>query len=113
MPRAIILAVLMLATARLSGAQNLPAELIARAREIHRRAIVVDTHADTTQRMLDEGFDLGARDKDGHLDIPRMREGGLGAEFFSFCVHPKSTAHFLAPGLAEIDAVLRQAERHA
>ena len=44
-------------------------------------------HDDTTQRMLfDKTFDLGARHADGNIDIPRMREGGLDALFFSIWV---------------------------
>lgn len=55
-----------------------------RAASLHRRALVLDTHADTPQRLLfDKAFDLGRRDADGHVDIPRMREGGLDAVFFS------------------------------
>jgi membrane dipeptidase len=87
-------------------------ELLKRAREIHRRAIVIDTHADTPLRLLDEGLDLGARSKEGHLDLPRMREGGLGAEFFSIYVSPRFAPHFLARGMAEIGAVLEQVEKH-
>lgn len=49
----------------------------------HAGAIVVDTHDDTTQRLLFEDFDFAARHDDGHLDIPRMREGGLDALFLS------------------------------
>jgi membrane dipeptidase len=56
----------------------------ARARRLHTRAIVIDTHADTTQRMFfDESFDIGIRSNTGTIDIPRMREGGLDALFFS------------------------------
>ena len=53
------------------------------ARELHFQSIVIDTHDDTTQRLLDPKFDLGARHSDGSIDIPRMREGGLSAIFFS------------------------------
>jgi membrane dipeptidase len=56
----------------------------ARARDIHARALVIDTHVDTPQRMLfEESFDLGVRNVSGSVDIPRMREGGLDALFFS------------------------------
>ena len=56
----------------------------ARARELHARAIVVDTHDDTTMRLLsDPAFDLGARNSTGSIDIARMRQGGLDALFFS------------------------------
>ena len=59
----------------------------ARAKQLHDRAIVIDSHDDTTQRLLfDKTFDLGARHKNGNIDIPRMREGGLDALFFSIWV---------------------------
>jgi membrane dipeptidase len=58
-----------------------------RASQIHRRAIVVDTHDDTTQRLLyDKTFDIGRRHDNGSIDVPRMREGGLDALFFSIWV---------------------------
>ena len=56
---------------------------------VHRRAIAVDMHADTTQRMVDEKVDLMQRLPDGHFDTVRAREGGLGAQFFSIWVEPQ------------------------
>src|SRR5438094_6679042 len=62
-------------------------QVSARAKRLHDRAIVVDTHDDTPQRLLfDKNFNIGTRNKDGHVDIPRMREGGLDALFFSIWV---------------------------
>lgn len=55
---------------------------------IHRRAIAVDMHADTTQRLVDENVDLTKRLADGHLDTVRAQEGGLDAQFFSIWVEP-------------------------
>ncbi|MBI3406237.1 MAG: membrane dipeptidase [Acidobacteria bacterium] len=59
-----------------------------KARKLHYRAIVVDTHDDTTGRMLsaEDGFELGKRNATGHIDIPRMREGGMDAIFFSIYI---------------------------
>jgi len=48
--------------------------------------IIVDGHIDTPQRMLDMKADITARLPDGHIDVPRMREGGLTAAFFSIWV---------------------------
>src|SRR5690348_13211572 len=48
--------------------------------------IIVDGHIDTPQRMLDMKADISARLPDGHVDVPRMREGGLTAAFFSIWV---------------------------
>jgi len=56
---------------------------------IHRRAIVIDMHADTTQRLVDENVDLAQRLSDGHLDAVRAKEGGLDAQFFSIWVEPE------------------------
>src|ERR1051326_386330 len=54
-----------------------------RAKKLHFSSIVVDTHDDTTQLMIEKKFDLGERHTLGSIDIPRMREGGLSAIFFS------------------------------
>jgi membrane dipeptidase len=56
---------------------------------IHRRAVAIDMHADTPQRLLDEQVDLSQRLTDGHFDSVRAREGGLDAQFFSIWVEPQ------------------------
>ncbi len=61
-------------------------ELSSRAREIHFASLVFDTHADTPQRFFFDQFDLGPRDAEGCVDIPRLREGGVGAIFFALWV---------------------------
>src|SRR2546422_402340 len=48
--------------------------------------IIVDGHIDTPQRILDMKADSSARLTDGHIDVPRMREGVLPAAFFSIWV---------------------------
>jgi membrane dipeptidase len=55
----------------------------AKARAIQDSALVVDTHADTPQRFLDEGFDIGSTDPNdiGHISLDKARRGNLGAEF--------------------------------
>jgi membrane dipeptidase len=58
------------------------------ALSIHRRAIIVDMHADTTQRLVDEKVDLEKQLSDGHLDAVRAKAGGLDAQFFSIWVDP-------------------------
>lgn len=58
------------------------------AATVHRDAIAIDMHADTTQRMVDENVDLTQRLADGHFDSVRAREGGLDAQFFSIWVEP-------------------------
>src|SRR3984957_16780592 len=86
-----------------------------RASSLHASAIVVDTHADTPQRFLDEGFDIGSTDpKDvGHVSLDKARRGNLGAEFFSIWVDPETNrGHFARHTFDLIDSVYEQAARH-
>ena len=85
------------------------------ARAIHNSAIVVDTHADTPQRFLYEGFDIGKSDpKDiGHISLDKARAGNLAAEFFSIWADPETTrGHFAQATFDMIDSVYQQAARH-
>jgi membrane dipeptidase len=82
---------------------------------IHNSAIVIDTHADTPQRFLDDNFDIGSTDpKDfGHISLDKARNGNLGAEFFSIWVEPETNqGHFAQHTLDLIDSVYVQAARH-
>jgi membrane dipeptidase len=86
-----------------------------KARAVHDSAIVIDTHADTPQRFLDENFDIGSTDpKDiGHISLDKARAGNLGAEFFSIWVDPETNqGHFAQHTLDLIDSVYEQAARH-
>ncbi|MBO0725132.1 MAG: membrane dipeptidase, partial [Blastocatellia bacterium] len=98
------------------SAQTEDAKLRERAMKLHREAIVIDTHNDVTSPMTDEGFDLGARDTSGktQTDIPRMKEGGLSAEFFAIYVAAKYAKEGGAArrALDMIDGVYEQARRH-
>lgn len=85
-----------------------------RAMNLHFSSIVIDTHDDTTQRFLDNSFDLGARNALGSIDIPRMKEGGLGAIFFSVWIPSKITGpEAVKRALAQIDAVREQVRKHS
>jgi membrane dipeptidase len=87
----------------------------AKARAIQQSAIVVDTHADTPQRFLDEGFDIGSTDPNdiGHISLDKAHRGNLGAEFFSIWVDPvTSQGHFAQHTFDLIDSVYEQAAHH-
>jgi membrane dipeptidase len=86
-----------------------------RAQKLHDSALIIDTHADTPQRFLDEGFDIGSTDpKDlGHISLDKARRGNLGAEFFSIWVEPDTNqGHFARHTFDLIDSVYEQAARH-
>jgi membrane dipeptidase len=104
------LSVVVLATALPLAAQNLNPR---NAEEVHQSAIVIDTHADTTQRLLDENYDLADPLNGGNLNFDSAQKGNLGAEFFSIWVEPELyKGHYARRTLELIDAVYRQAARH-
>ncbi len=80
---------------------------------VHRSAIVIDTHADTPQRFLDENYDLGMPLNGGNLNLESARKGNLGAEFFSIWVEPKiNEGHYAKKTLELIDSVKQQVAKH-
>ncbi len=86
-----------------------------RALEIHRKAIVIDTHNDVTTPMTNDAYDLsGTPPTPYRTSIERMKEGGLNAEFFSLYVKPWYVEHGGAARrtLDMIDSVYRAVERH-
>lgn len=96
-----------------------PLTLEERAAKLQRESIVVDTHDDVTSAILEDGFDLGKPDGHTATDLPKMRAGGIGAEFFSIYVDPRfylhPSAHDGGPArraLDMIDITYQQIERH-
>ena len=88
-------------------------ELSSRAREIHFSSLVFDTHADTPQRLFFDHFDLASRDAEGCVDIPRLREGGVGAIFFALWVPVEITGAAATRRARDLlDATLKQIEIH-
>jgi membrane dipeptidase len=89
--------------------------ITARARQIHDSALIIDTHADTPQRFLDQGFDIGSTDPNdiGHISLDKAKRGNLGAEFFSIWVDPQTNqGNFAKHSFDLIDSVYEQAAHH-
>ena len=86
-----------------------------RARRIHFSSIVLDTHNDTPSRFFSKTYDLGKRNPDGHIDIPRMREGGLNAIFFSVYIFDEHVTGSPAvqKALDQIDAIHENVRKHS
>ena len=84
-----------------------------KAKKLHFSSMVVDTHDDTTQLLLDPKFDLADHHSSGSIDIPRMREGGMSAIFFSIWIPSKITGPTaVQKALDQIDAVREQIRKH-
>ena len=91
----------------------------ARAARIHKAAIVVDTHIDTTMMLGREGWDFMVRheakrgEDSNHVDLPRIREGGLDGAFFSIYMPGTITGpEAVKRALTLIDHVRSLAEQH-
>ncbi|HTZ31542.1 MAG TPA: dipeptidase [Methylomirabilota bacterium] len=101
-----LLGVLMTATSQAQSVSD-------QAKKLQSSSIVIDTHDDTTQRLLNPSFDLTARHSDGNIDIPRMRDGGLSAIFFSIWIPGKTLGpDAVKQALVQIDAVRETVRKH-
>ena len=81
---------------------------------VHQSAIVIDTHADTPHRFVDEHWNFTDPLNGGMLNYDSAKKGNLAAQFFSIWVDP---AQF--PGnqavrrtLVLIDGTLEQVRKH-
>jgi membrane dipeptidase len=107
----ILLASLLAVTLPLT-AQNTPANPKT-AEAVHDSAIVIDTHADTPQRLVDDNYDLADQLNGGNLNFESAKKGNLSAEFFSIWVEPDLyKGHDARRTLELIDAVYQQATKH-
>lgn len=86
----------------------------AEARALHEEVCVLDLHADTAKLMDRLGYDLAERhDRPlprganlvGHVDLPRLREGGVAGQFFSFWTVPYPERGCAASVVRQLDAL--------
>ena len=54
----------------------------AKVEKVHKSALLIDTHNDVTSKTVD-GFDIGKPPVTAHTDLPRLRQGNVGAQFFA------------------------------
>ena len=115
MVKLVLVCLLALSTITPAAAQTRDERLWQRALQIHRRAIVIDTHNDVTTPMTNDDFDLnGTPPTPYRTNIERMKKGGLTGEFFSLYIKP----WYVEKGgstrrtLDMIDAVYRAVERN-
>jgi membrane dipeptidase len=108
------------------GAGRAPDAVSERARKLHFESLVLDTHVDTTLRMARRDWDFRIKHpymppdvrstpesvlQEGHVDLPRIRAGGLRAAFFGIVVRGNTPApQSVHDALPQIEAVHRLAE---
>jgi membrane dipeptidase len=84
------------------------------AKKLHFSSIVLDTHDDTTQRFFTKDFDIGKRNATGSIDIPRMKEGGMNAIFFSIWIDGRTLGPpAIQKALDQIDAVKQNVKQNS
>ena len=82
--------------------------------QVHRSALVVDTHEDTPQRFVDEHWDIADPIGTGQISLDAIHKGNLGASFMSIWVDPELyQGHFARRTLELIDASRQQAAKHS
>ena len=98
----------------LAGWVTFTASAFAQNPNLHREAFVMDAHVHVMTRQLLEGIDIGDRYPDGHIDLPRAREGGIDAMFFSvYTPEPYYPARYEVKNtLRVIELALEQIEKN-
>ncbi len=97
-----------------------PVELTERGRAVHRRGYVFDGHNDlpwTMRSQASSSFakkDISQPQADMHTDIPRLKEGNLGAQFWSVFVPADSlrTGNSLVLTIEQIELVKAMVEKY-
>jgi len=110
-----VLAAIVAVTAWSCRAQTKPLSIEERARALHKKILTVDTHCDTAFNLLRSDWKIGdrhdpAKRDSGRIDLPRMKEGGLDAEFFAAFVGqgprtPEGNARAKESAVKIIDAI--------
>jgi membrane dipeptidase len=85
-----------------------------RAARLHRESLVIDTHIDTLTHLVARNPDFSSNLKDGRVDIPRLRAGGVGAAYFAVWIDEGTAdAEALKYTLHSIDVMHETASRHS
>jgi len=113
--RVVVLSAVFCSLAALALVRTLWADdLSERAHKLHFSSIVLDTHDDTTQRFFTKDYDIGQHNPGGHVDIPRMREGGMNAIFFSIWIDGRIMGPpAIQKALDQIDAVRENVRKYS
>jgi membrane dipeptidase len=80
------------------------------AQALHRESIVVDAHCDTITALMKESRSLGELSSCGHIDLPRLKLGGIKVQFFAAFIAPEYKYTALTRTLEIIDLFYREAK---
>lgn len=116
----LVLGTVLMSPAPLPAADDGPVIVTDRAMALHRSCLLIDGHNDLPWEMRQQAgssfdrFDIAQPQSKLQTDIPRLREGGLGAQFWSAYVpaHPPDNLSPAACVLEQIDLIYRMARRY-
>jgi len=92
----------------------LDSKLSGKAKALHNESLVIDTHIDTATHLLWREPKFDTRLNVGHVDIPRLREGGVNAAFFAVWIDEVgSDLDALRLAVREIDSIYRTIEKYS
>jgi membrane dipeptidase len=75
---------------------------------------VVDAHCDTVQKMLEPSFDFSIAHERGHVDLPRLRAGGVTGQVFAAWVSPDVEPEAtVASAREQLATIVSATQRHA
>ncbi|NPV72206.1 MAG: membrane dipeptidase [Pelotomaculum sp.] len=80
-----------------------------RAALLHQESIVVDAHCDTLTVLLERQKRLSSC-SDGHLDLPRLKTGGVDLQFFAAFISPEYRSRPVERALDLIGCFYREIE---
>jgi len=120
MPRVLVVLLLFASLSPAQSSKRQPVVLTEEAKAIHREAIVVDGHNDLPDQFREKkdlsfrSVDISRPQKALHTDIPRLREGGVGAQFWAAYVpvSTRKTGTSVKLCLEQIDVIHRMVKRY-
>lgn len=83
------------------------------AEQLHQKSIVVDAHCDVLTALEEQKRRLGEKSPAGHVDLPRLQQGGVNVQFFAAYVPPGDSPRALTRALALIDRFYLELEANA
>ncbi|MAG32761.1 MAG: membrane dipeptidase [Deltaproteobacteria bacterium] len=104
---------LVLGAATVSAQATYGPEHLERAKALHAKAIVLDTHSDVTPKFEDPSWNFAERHGRGHMDIPRLRDAGFNAQFLSIYMgKTPGEGRAIKKAVTRIDAVWATIAKH-
>ena len=109
------LIVLLVGLSAWAGAQDTYSpEHLKRARALHAKYLVLDSHSDVTPKFENPSWNFAERHDTGHMDIPRLREGGFGAQILSIYMgNTPGEGRAIRKALIRIDSVYETVRKHS